>query len=386
MNPDDFRESPCGRIVRTIDGAFAFVPEPLPPSIQIEPLVGLLTEAAMHLGELNGIGRTLPNPYLLISPFQRREAVASSNIEGTVTSLSDLFLFEAGADERARPPDTREVHNYVRALEKAITRLDELPVCLRLIREIHSILLTGVRRHRGANIPPGDFRPDQNWIDGRTVHSARFVPPPPNELASALDALEEFIYEPVPSSIPILVHLALIHYQFEAIHPFPDGNGRVGRLLIPLILYEKGVMPHPLLYLSTFFEKHRDEYIDLLSEVSKTGAWREWIAFFLTGIRDQCEDTIVRARKLQDLQANYRERLQQARASALLTRLVDIIFETPYVTIPRAQEKLGVTYRSAKQNVEKLLEANILSEFPIQRRPKIFLAAEVLSIIHSETP
>ena len=173
MDPDEFRQSPCGTVVPTIDGAWAFVPDPLPPALQLEPLLPLLTEASMHLGELNGIGRSLANPYLLIRPFQRREAVASSRIEGTVTSLSDLFLFEAGADEKARPPDTREVANYVRALEFAIDRRKQIPISLRLIREIHEQLLHGIRaRYRGANIPPGEFRTDQNWIGGETVKSS----------------------------------------------------------------------------------------------------------------------------------------------------------------------------------------------------------------------
>ena len=387
MDPDEFRQSPCGKVVPTVDGAWAFVPDPLPPPLQLEPLVPLLIEASIRLGELNGIGRSLANPYLLIRPFQRREAVASSAIEGTVTSLSDLFLFEAGADEKARPPDTREVFNYVRGLEHAIDRLKEIPVSLRLIREIHSVLLDSIRaRHRGATIPPGEFRKDQNWIGGQTVRAARFVPPPPNQVMNTLDAFEKFIHAPSTAQIPTLIQAAIIHYQFETIHPFPDGNGRVGRLLIPLVLHEKGALLQPLLYMSPFFERNYDDYIDNLYNVSKDGNWLDWIEFFLNGVKEQCQDTIIRIQKLQDLQSKYREKVQQARASTLQLQLVDTVFEYPVITIPRAQKVLGVTHRSAALNVGKLVEAGILIDMEVGSRPKFFIAHEVIEIIRSDTP
>lgn len=384
MNPEDFRASPSGRLVRTVQNAWAFVPNPLPPQLSLEPLIGLIDQAAMQLGQLAGIGRTLTNPYLLIRPFQRKEAVASSNIEGTITSLSDLLMFEAGADEKGRPPDTREVYNYVRALEHAIRQLPKLPVSLRLIREVHDILLRNVRKHRGATVHPGDFRTEQNWIDGGTLSAARFIPPPPSEVMPALDALEKYIQQPRDPNMPPLVKLALIHYQFEAIHPFPDGNGRVGRLLLPLILVETGHLPQPLLYLSPYFERHKDAYIDSLYEVSHRGAWADWIAFFLRGVIDQCADTIRRAKLLQDLQAKYRERLQKARASALLPRLIDMVFEQPFLTIPGAAEKLEVTYRAAQQNIEKLIKAGILTDVGADMRPRFFMAREIYSIVHSD--
>ena len=213
--------------------------DPLPPELDLTPVIPSLDEASRKLGELNGIGTTLVNPYLLIRPLQRREAVASSNLEGTYTSLSDLYLFEAGADDDQRPPDTREVANYVRALEHAISRLDELPVCLRMIREIHEIVLSHVRQHRGARIVAGEFRTDQNRIGGSSLATARFVPPPPQNVIGLLGDLEKYIQQDMSEAAPPLVRLALIHYQFETIHPFPDGNGRVGRVMIPLILCEK---------------------------------------------------------------------------------------------------------------------------------------------------
>ena len=387
MNPDEFRRSPCGKVVPTIDDAWAFVPDPLPPPYQLEPILPQLTEAYLHLGELNGIGRSLANPFLLIRPFQRREAVASSGIEGTVTSLSDLFLFEAGADEKARPPDTREVVNYVSALEFAIHRVREIPISLRLIRELHERLLSGVRaRHRGANIAPGEFRRDQNWIGSDSVSAARFVPPPPNEVMNALDSFEKFIHAPSNVQIPPLVQAAMIHYQFETIHPFPDGNGRVGRLLIPLVLHDKGVLPQPLLYLSPFFERHYNKYIDTLYNVSRDGAWLEWFEFFLDAVRAQCQDTVARIQKLQNLQSKYREKVKKARASALQLQLVDMVFERPVITISRAQKTLGVTYRSAALNVKKMVDAGILVDMEVARRPKYFLAHEVFEIIHADTP
>jgi len=203
----------------------------------------------MRLGELNGIGQLLVNSYVLIRPLQRKEAVASSNIEGTYTSLSDLFLLEAGADESARPPDTGEVRNYVLALEHAIGRMEELPVCFRLMKEAHEILLSGVRGDRGARLQAGEFRQEQNWIggSGSDIRLARFVPPRPQQVIPTLGELEKFIQNPRPPDLPPLIHLALAHYQFETIHPFQDGNGRLGRLLIPIILCERKILEQPLL-------------------------------------------------------------------------------------------------------------------------------------------
>lgn len=382
MDPTDFRDSPSGFLVPTIGGAQAFVPNPLPPKLEMDLLVGILTEATGYLGELRGIGRTLPNPYLLIRPFQRREAVASSIIEGTFTSLSDLLMLEAGADEGERPPDTREVLNYVRALEHSLQRLDKLPVCIRLLNEAHNILLTGVRRHRGGAITPGEFKKEQNWIGGDSLDNARFVPCPPQEVWPAMDRLEKYVQPGTESEHPLLVRLALIHYQFETIHPYPDGNGRVGRLLIPLILAEAGAMPQPLLYLSPFFERRRSEYIDRLYEVSRSGAWYEWIYFFLVGVIEQCRDTVTRIERLQDLRTRYYGRLQQARVSAASLQLADHLFERPFITVPSAQRALCIkTYRGTKHVIDKLLQEEILAPFPAETRPKVFYAPEIFSIV-----
>lgn len=380
MSPDDFRDSPSGRLAPTIRGCWAFCPHPLPPPLDLRPLVGPLTQAAHALGELSGLGHSMPNPYLLIRPFLRKEAVASSRIEGTVTSLTDLFLFEAGAEDAAHAPDAREVHNYVRALEYGLQRLDTLPVSLRLIRELHEILLSGVAVHRGAGITPGAFRRDQNWIGARQIKNARFVPPPPSEVMPALDALEKYIQAPDPD-LPLLVRLALVHYQFEAIHPFPDGNGRVGRLLLPLLLCEQEALSQPMLYLSNYFERHYQAYIDSMYEVSRSGAWASWIAFFLRGVESECRSAIAAAKALQRLQAAYHERIRQARSSALLGRLVDLLFEAPAITIPKAAETLGIAYNAAKNNIDRLVGEGILRETTGAARPRLFIAPEILDVL-----
>jgi Fic family protein len=380
MNPADFKAPRSGKLVPTIQGV-AFVPAPLPPDLlDLAPLVPLVARATHALGELSGIGRTLQNPYLLIRPFMRREAVASSKIEGTVTTLTELFLFEVDQEKSRATTDTREVLNYVRALEHALNRLDKLPISSRLIKEAHKILMQDVQQHRGAAIIPGEYRTDQNWIGARLIENARYVPPPPNEVVEAMSNLEKYI-NTLDDSLPTLIHLALIHYQFEAIHPFPDGNGRVGRLLIPLILCERKEISQPLLYLSTYFEKHYDEYIDNMLAVSQLGLWEQWIEFFLLGVEEACKDAITRAQTLLDLQQTYRQKIQRARSSALLGRLIDMLFEHPAISVPYTAEKLGISYNAAKHNIEALIEHQILRPSTADTRPKYFFAAEIVGVM-----
>jgi Fic family protein len=380
VKPDDFKEPKAGKLVPAIQG-FAFVPAPLPPSnLDLAPLVPLLSRATHALGELSGIGRTLQNPLLLIRPFMRREAVASSKIEGTVTNLSELFLFEVGKETGNAPADAREVFNYVRALERALSLLPELPISSRLIKEAHNVLMQGVQPHRGAAIIPGEFRTDQNWIGARPIENARYVPPPPAEALNAMSDLEKYINNLNPQ-LPTLVHIALIHYQFEAIHPFPDGNGRVGRLLIPLILCERKEMSEPLLYLSSYFEKNYDDYIDKMLAVSQLGLWESWIEFVLAGVEQACQDAISRAGLLLRLQSTYRQTIQQARSSALLGRLIDMLFENPAINIPYAANKLGISYNAAKNNVEVLVGHQILRPGPEDMRPRFFFAQAIIDIM-----
>ncbi len=358
MNTEDFAHSPAGRLVPTLANCMAFVPNPLPPpALDMARLIGPLEKAVRAVGELSGLGSTLRNPNLLIQPFSRTEAVASSRIEGTVTAVPELLMLERVPDAQVRS-DTREVNNYKRALEYGLQRVATLPLSKRLFCELHAILLEGVSPHRGAHIAPGELKKDQNWIGGSTIQNARFVPPPPSQTLDALDALEKFIH--APGVLPLLIRVALVHYQFEAIHPFADGNGRVGRLIIPLMLCTEGAMSQPLLYMSAVFERNYDRYIDTMFEVSRTGAWDAWIEFFLACVQTASEGAIAAARALQDLHGTYMERVRAARSSALLAKLIDALFEIPALTIPLAAEKLGVSYNAAKSNVEKLIALGIL--------------------------
>lgn len=381
MDTAQFQNSPSGRLVRVIDGYWAFVPNPLPPKLDwSDALVSLTSKADLALGTLSGLGETLPNPHLLIYPFVRKEAVLSSRIEGTQSSLSDLLLFEATRTEKQR--DVKEVQNYVRAMEHGLKRLDELPLSLRLIRELHAILMEGVR---GEQATPGEFRQSQNWIGspGCTLNDATFVPPPMAEMKEALDHLEKFLN--ADTQLPPLVELALIHYQFETIHPFLDGNGRIGRLLITLFLCQRGILNKPLLYLSAFFERHRQEYYDRLLEVSRRGAWGQWLEFFLQAVIKQSNDAVWRARRLLDLHRTYYQTSLGKHLSPTATELVELIFVRPVLNAKVAQEYLKVTFPAAQKAINALIEEDILAEITGGKRNKAYVAKEILEILEEET-
>jgi Fic family protein len=380
MLPTDFTANSPGRVVRA-SGFWVYVPNPLPPPLKPEwALAEPLAEASHRLGELAGITRNLPNPHLLIASFVRREAVLSSRIEGTQATLTDLVRFEA-APARVAPAaaaDVNEVANYVKALEYGLGRLRTLPMSLRLLREVHQRLMQGVR---GDHATPGEFRRSQNWIGppGSTLAGATYVPPPVDEMHAALDAFEKFLH--VPSPLPPLVRLAMIHQQFEAIHPFLDGNGRVGRLLITLLLCEWQLLPDPVLYLSAFFERTRSEYYMHLLAVNQRGAWREWILYFLEGVRSQADDAIRRSVELLDLRQSYRRRLEAARAPGLPLRLLDDLFGAPATTVARAAKFLDVTPRSAQLTIRKLVHAGILEEATGRKRDRVFVAPGILGVL-----
>jgi len=379
MDPTTFIVPAAGRIVTTARGAAAFVPSPLPPEIDLSwRLLNEVARAERAVGHLRGLGRILPNPHLLIQPFARREAVLSSRIEGTQASLGELLLFEMGKPA-SEEHDVREVANYVGALDYGLRRVEQLPLSLRLIRELHSKLLHGVR---GDSSAPGDFRAVQNWIGkpGTTIADATYVPPPVPEMHEALDAFEKFLH--AESHLPALIRFALVHYQFEAIHPFLDGNGRVGRLLITLLLQTEKLLDQPLLYLSAFFEKRRDEYYDRLFDVSSRGAWGAWIEFFLHAVHDQAEDTVRRAGALLELREDYRSRVTEGRHSALLLGIIDRLFQSPAVTITGVARDVGASYPAAKQNVEKLLAAGIL-EPVTETRNRIYMARRIVELIEA---
>ncbi|MEA2166535.1 MAG: hypothetical protein QOK37_4662 [Thermoanaerobaculia bacterium] len=380
MNPDDFNLQ-AGQLVRTLDGAPAFVPNPLPPTLQLSwELLDRVTRAERAIANLRGVGITLPNPYLLVSAFVRREAVLSSRIEGTQASVGELIAFEAAGTPDSGRSDVQEVANYVAALDYGLHRLDDLPLSLRFIREVHERLMRGVR---GGSSNPGEFRTGQNWIGGPGTHitDATYVPPPVPEMHVALDALEKFFHQ--PSHLPPLIRMAMIHYHFEAVHPFLDGNGRVGRLLITFLFHTEQLLDQPLLYLSAYFEQHRSEYYGLLLEVSRNAAWNEWIDFFLDAVTKQANDAVRRSSQLLALRQDYRSRTTSARRSSLLPAIIDRLFESPAITIATVARKFSVTYRAAKNNVDKLVSAGVLAAPELAGRNKVYFARDIIALLEA---
>jgi len=312
----------------------------------------------------------------------RREAVLSSRIEGTQASLSDLVLFEIEAVERPGS-DVSEVYNYLLAVDHVLAPDRRLPLSLSLLREAHRILLSGVR---GGYATPGEFRRTQNWIGpvGAVIDNATYVPPPPERLWECLDAFEKFLH--AQGDLPPLIIIGAAHYQFEAIHPFIDGNGRVGRLLVVLLLVEWGLLPAPLLDLSAYIEPRRDTYYARLLNVSTQGDWSSWLTFFLEVVEHQAHDALHRARALHDLRDRMRAQAATGRTSASIGRLVDALFDIPIITIPRAQKILEVTHRAATQNIDKLVGLGILRETRHGKRPRLFIAPEVMAAVENPRP
>ena len=378
----DRQRQPHGRFVDCPGDYRAFVPAPPPPSLSWdEPLTLGLSAADRAIGRLAGEGRRLPNPHLLIRPFVRKEAVLSSRIEGTQATLGELLAAEAGAAVDRSPDDLREVGNYVTALEYGLERLATLPLSLRLVRELHERLMRGVR---GDVATPGEFRRSQNWIGppGCTVDEASYVPPPPAELMSCLDAWERFLHE---QSLPPLVHAAIAHAHFEAIHPFLDGNGRVGRLLITLLLVGRGVLPSPLLCLSAYFESTRDAYYAHLLGLTERGEWEEWLTYFLRGVELHSEDAVERIERLDDLLAGWRRGLAAAR-SRLPERALDLFAENPFWTVRGVAERLGVAFTTAQRGIERLEASGIVTRVGEGRRNRVYCAEAVLNILEQPFP
>src|SRR5208283_1799174 len=355
----------------------AFVPAPLPPVFDWTPrLIRSLSDADRLIGRLAGEGGRLPNPHILIRPFIRREAVLSSKIEGTQATLGELLAAEAGAVVDRSPEDLREVGNYVVALEHGIVRLKELPLCVRMVRELHEKLLTGVRGHQAT---PGRFRKIQNWIgrSGSTPTTASFVPPPPDEVETCLAAWEKFLHE---SELPPLITIALAHYQFEAIHPFLDGNGRVGRLVITLFLIERGILPTPLLYLSAFFEASRRDYYDGLRGVSERGAWQDWIEYFLLGVARMSEDAVNRAGRINAKLAEWQKSVAGESTKTPL-RVVELLAANPFITAKGSVEKLGIAFTTAQRAIERLERLGIIQQAGTAKRDRVYCAKALLDIL-----
>ncbi len=382
MDADRYADTIFGRARRTVgrDGYVAYFPRPVPRNVPISSAnVMLLADAEAALGRLAGLVRLLPDPHLLSRPYTRREALASTRIEGTQASL--LEVFDAETSDQALGPDVEQVVSYVLAMETGLERLKTLPLSVQLIRELHGVVLAGLRGRDGQ---PGELRTTQNWIGaaGATIEAAIFVPPPPEELESLLGDLERFVHE--EPQLPPLVQAALVHYQFETIRPFLDGNGRLGRLLIVLFLVVRDRLPAPLLYLSSYFETRRAEYHEALQGVRERGDLDTWLALFLDGVRTQSVDAVVRAERLTDLRARYRSRVQAATRGAAI-RLVDLVFERPVVNSRFVEGRLGISRPSALNALRQLAELGVLIEIPDGPRGQLrWYANEVLTILMDE--
>jgi Fic family protein len=377
VNPKEFSSQQAGRVVRAEQGYWAFIPAPLPPKIQWDDgLVLALSKADAALSRLAGLGAQLPNPHLLIDPYARREAVLSSRIEGTQASLSDLLLDEIESPRPEAPrDDVREVRNYVSALEHGLSRLNELPLSLRLVREIHEILMTGVR---GGHATPGEFRRTQNWIGrpGSTLETAAYVPPPPELMMESLGQWEDYLHD--RDGLPELVQCALVHERFEAIHPFLDGNGRIGRLLITLFLIERGRMSQPLLYLSAYFEANRNDYYEALQAVRTQGDWYSWLVFFLSGVTQIASYAAEQAGELARLREHFRE---QVADKPKAVALVDELFRSPMVSANVAARKLGVSDPTARTAIAALERIGLLEEFTGRSWGKVWIARPVMEVL-----
>ncbi len=377
MDIREFDSESPGDLVDTNLGVKAFVPSPLPPSIDLAAVFLDYGEAMAGIGALNAKIAQLRNPHIILRPLQRREALLSSAMEGTFTTTDELALLEAGAEEGARA-DTREVLNYARALTHALNMMEQLPICHRMIKDVHGKLLSGLPRGRGGDKRPGEYKRDQNWIGGVSPQSARFVPSPPKEAAEAMDRLEAFINRDNPQAIPALLEAAIVHYQFETIHPFADGNGRVGRILIPLILQSRGLITDPVFYPSASLETRKNEYIDRMFDVSTKGRWTEWLQFFLSICTDTCRTSNKLIDDLIALQGQYRELAMSNFRSNNVVIVIDHLFSSPVVSTPMVKKLLGVTHRAARLTIANLEQIGVLEKVQGPSMPEYFAARTIL--------
>jgi Fic family protein len=380
MDPSDFTLGQRQYLIKTVEGAWAFVPPPLPPRIDISDVALDLADAAAALGELKGAARRLKNPDMLIVPLQKREALTSSAMEGTITTLGDLLIEEA-SDSAQSSDETIETSNYVRALTATRNKLLDLPLSHRLIKEAHRILLSGLSPARGAGKKPGEYKIHQNAVGrrGETIHSARCVPPTPEHSQICMDQLETYINRLDASGSERLIDLALVQYQFEAIHPFDDGNGRIGRMLITLMAMQSGLLDLPLLHMSAQLERDRDEYIDRLYAVSSHGSWSPWVRYFLQKARASCDDATRLVDRILDLQNVLRSKASEASKTPRLLMIVNALFTRAWTTAPLVQQLCNVTFPTAQSDLRALVRADILQELP-GRRPRLYYCPALLSL------
>ncbi len=374
----------AGRYSKQINGYRAFIPEPLPPEPPVRmdgELQALLSAADRSVGRLDGSIQTLPNPDLFVLMYVRKEAVLSSQIEGTQSSLQDVLAAEAKVLAHDRPRDVNEVIRYIEAMRYGLERLPELPVSVRLIREIHAKLM---REVRGSHLTPGELRTSQNWIGapGSTLREAAFVPPPPHEVPNALGNLETFLHD--PGELPVLISIGMAHAQFETIHPFLDGNGRVGRLLITFLLCERKALVKPVLYLSHFFKQHRQAYYEHLQAVRDNGAWEEWLAFFLRGVLEVSAQATDTARRILALREKHRSMVTEKLGYAAGNghHVLEHLYERPTVSVSDVQGLIGTTYPAANTLVARMADCGILRELTGRSRNRVFGYRDYIDLFH----
>ena len=369
-------------------GYRAFIPAPLPPEPEVRltgELQSVLSKADRALGRLDGSIQTLPNPDLFVAMYVRKEAVLSSQIEGTQSSLQDVLASEAKVLSATRPSDVREVFNYVDAMNYGLERLASLPLSIRLIREIHKRLLHGVR---GAQLQPGELRTSQNWIGpkGCTINEAIFVPPPPTQVMGSLGQLESFLH--AQDDIPAIIRLGLVHAQFETIHPFLDGNGRIGRLLITFLLTNLDILQKPVLYLSHYFKRHHQAYYERLQAVRDSGDWEGWLYFFLRGVAEVSNEATNTARDILALREDHRRTITETfgRTAGNGLRVLEHLYKRPIVSVNEVQSLIETTFPAANNLVARLVESGILSEFTGQARNRAFLYQSYINLFHGTEP
>ena len=382
MDPSQFTSKTYGEVVKTQGrfGFYTFLPSRLPRQLDLSSAaVAALSDADRALGRLAGAGRLLPNPHLLVNAYLRREAVASSRIEGTEATISEVLDAEATG---TIGHDVREVLNYIAAMERGLDLIESLPISRRLIEELHAVLLRGVR---GGERDPGHVRTSPNWIGStdNTPATAVFVPPPATEMEQGLSDWEHFVHE--RSELPPLIRCALLHYQFETLHPFLDGNGRIGRLLITFFLISEGHLPQPLLYLSGYFEDHKPEYYDRLQAVRERGELDEWLIFFLTAVTTQANDAVGRSERLIDLREDYLARLQGSRSRA--REVVDLLLMNPIATTRSVSNRLEITLPGATNLLKQLAAHGIVQPLPrVSGRSNRWIARDLHDALVSPTP